>query len=84
MASQSPAFRSRAAWSNRRDEYAVSATTATATTTATSTGDNDGDTTTATTNDANGDSAGDFHANLVRAARIGGAAIERLVARVSG
>mgnify|MGYP001570491228 FL=1 len=38
----------------------------------------------AVTDDANGDSAGDFHTNLVRAARIAGAAIERLVARVSG
>ncbi len=38
----------------------------------------------AVTDDANGDSAGDFHANLVRAARVAGVAIERLVARVSG
>jgi len=38
----------------------------------------------AVTDDANGDSAGDFHTNLVRAARIAGTAIERLVARVSG
>lgn len=38
----------------------------------------------AVTDDANGDSAGDFHANLVRASRVAGAAIERLVARVSG
>ena len=34
----------------------------------------------AVTDDANGDSAGDFHANLVRAARMAAAEVERLVA----
>lgn len=34
----------------------------------------------AVTDDANGDSAGDFHANLVRAARMAGQEVERLVA----
>lgn len=34
----------------------------------------------AVTDDADGDSAGDFHANLVRAARTAGQAMERLVA----
>ncbi|HEV7311540.1 5'-methylthioadenosine/S-adenosylhomocysteine nucleosidase [Sphingopyxis sp.] len=36
----------------------------------------------AVTDEANGDSAGDFHANLVRAARTAGQEIERLVAMV--
>lgn len=36
----------------------------------------------AVTDEANGDSAGDFHANLVRAARAAGREIERLVAMV--
>ncbi|RYD42422.1 MAG: purine phosphorylase [Sphingomonadales bacterium] len=34
----------------------------------------------AVTDEANGDSAGDFHTNLVRAARVAGQAIERLIA----
>ena len=34
----------------------------------------------AVTDEANGDSAGDFHANLVRAARVAGQAAERLIA----
>lgn len=34
----------------------------------------------AVTDEANGDSAGDFHANLVRAARVAGAEVGRLVA----
>lgn len=33
----------------------------------------------AVTDDANDDSAGDFHANLVRAARVAGQAVERLI-----
>ena len=36
----------------------------------------------AVTDEANGDSAGDFHANLVRAARVAGQAVERLIAMV--
>ncbi len=36
----------------------------------------------AVTDEANGDSAGDFHANLVRAARAAGQEIERLVAMI--
>lgn len=36
----------------------------------------------AVTDEANGDSAGDFHANLVRAARVAGGGIERLVAMI--
>lgn len=36
----------------------------------------------AVTDEANGDSAGDFHANLVRAARVAGQAVERLVAMI--
>ena len=36
----------------------------------------------AVTDEANGDSAGDFHANLVRAARVAGREIERLVAKI--
>lgn len=36
----------------------------------------------AVTDEANGDSAGDFHANLVRAARLAAREVERLVARL--
>ena len=36
----------------------------------------------AVTDEANGDSAGDFHANLVRAARIAAGQVERLVAMI--
>lgn len=36
----------------------------------------------AVTDEANGDSAGDFHANLLRAARVAGQAVERLVAMI--
>lgn len=36
----------------------------------------------AVTDEANGDSAGDFHANLVRAARVAGQAVERLIAMI--
>ena len=36
----------------------------------------------AVTDDANDDSAGDFHANLVRAARVAGQEVERLVAMI--
>ncbi|WP_447932176.1 5'-methylthioadenosine/S-adenosylhomocysteine nucleosidase family protein [Sphingopyxis fribergensis] len=36
----------------------------------------------AVTDEANGDSAGDFHANLVRAARVAGQAIERLIVTI--
>jgi adenosylhomocysteine nucleosidase len=36
----------------------------------------------AVTDEANGDSAGDFHANLVRAARVAGQAVERLIATI--
>lgn len=36
----------------------------------------------AVTDEANGHSAGDFHANLVRAARVAGQAVERLVALI--
>ncbi|RYD42416.1 MAG: purine phosphorylase [Sphingomonadales bacterium] len=36
----------------------------------------------AVTDEANGDSAGDFHANLVRAARVAGQEVERLIAMI--
>jgi adenosylhomocysteine nucleosidase len=36
----------------------------------------------AVTDDANGDSAGDFHTNLVRAARVAGQEVERLIAMI--
>jgi len=36
----------------------------------------------AVTDEANDDSAGDFHANLVRAARVAGQEVERLVAMI--